>query len=61
MDFKHRVVRSICGKTGKVSYQSYFEAKASARAIKDSTTEDHGTPYRCEDCGQWHLGRPRAL
>ena len=48
---------SYCGKTGKQRYGTYFEAKANASAIKDQTAEDHGTPYRCDACGDWHLGR----
>lgn len=52
-----RMHSSYCGKTGKQRYASYFQAKANARAIKEQTTEDHGAPYRCEHCGEWHLGR----
>ena len=52
---------SYCGKTGKQRYISYFEAKANAAAIRDQTHEDHGTPYKCDHCGDWHLGRSRAL
>ena len=52
-----RMARSYCGKTNKQRYATYFEAKAAAQAIKDQTREDHGTPYRCEHCGDFHLGR----
>jgi predicted RNA-binding Zn-ribbon protein involved in translation (DUF1610 family) len=52
-----RMASSYCGKTGKQRYSSYFEAKANASAIRDQTAEDHGSPYRCEHCGDWHLGR----
>lgn len=55
-----RMASSYCGKTGKQRYETYFEAKANASAIKDQTDEDHGTPYRCESCGDWHLGRSQS-
>lgn len=55
---RERLGRFICTATGKRRYASYFEAKAVARAITDSTGEDHGHAYRCDDCDGWHLGRP---
>jgi len=48
---------SYCGRTGKQRYSTYFEARANAAAIREQTNEDHGTPYRCEYCRDWHLGR----
>jgi hypothetical protein len=49
--------RTLCSATGKMRYESYFEAKFAAAAIREETHEDHGTPYSCSDCGGWHLGR----
>jgi hypothetical protein len=53
--------RIICAKTGKRRYDSYFEAKHSAASIRHEVREEHGTPYRCEHCGGWHLGRSGPL
>ena len=50
-----RMGSSYCGKTGKQRYSTYFEARANARAIRDETHENHGTPYRCDHCGDWYL------
>ncbi|MGH2731163.1 MAG: hypothetical protein ACRDJI_11235 [Actinomycetota bacterium] len=49
--------RSICAKTGKKRYSSYFEAKQADASIRRDVGEDHGSPYACERCGGWHLGR----
>jgi hypothetical protein len=54
---KERFARTLCVKTGKHRYDSYWEARAAAQDIRNSLDEDHGRPYRCADCGGWHLGR----
>jgi hypothetical protein len=54
---KERFARSLCVRTGKRKYDSYWEARAAAQDIKNSLDEDHGRPYRCAECGGWHLGR----
>lgn len=53
--------RSICASTGKRRYATYFEAKAAAREIRDTMSEDHGDPYRCDECAGWHLGRSQDV
>lgn len=53
--------RSVCAATGKRRYASYFEAKAAAREIRDTMYEDHGNPYRCDECGGFHLGRSQPF
>ncbi len=52
-----RIGRSVCAKTGKVKHASYFAARNAAREVRDQTGQEHGRPYRCGDCGGWHLGR----
>jgi hypothetical protein len=56
---KERFSRTLCTKTGKQRYDSYWDARAAAQNIKDTLAEDHGRPYRCDGCGGWHLGRSR--
>lgn len=48
--------RSICARTGKKRYDSYFEARQARDAIKHQTGEEHGKPYSCSSCDGWHLG-----
>jgi predicted RNA-binding Zn-ribbon protein involved in translation (DUF1610 family) len=54
---RERIARSLCPKTGKNVYASYFEAREAAHQIRDTVGENHGSPYRCDACGRWHLGR----
>ena len=51
-----RIARTVCGPTGKRRYISYWEARQASLQIRRETDQDHGTPYRCEECGGWHLG-----
>jgi hypothetical protein len=53
--------RKMCPGTGKRRYDSYFAAKAASREIRDTMYEDHGNPYRCDDCDGWHLGRSQPF
>jgi hypothetical protein len=52
-----RMTRSLCTDTGKKKYRRYFEARAAADDIARTSRENHGRPYQCEHCGDWHLGR----
>ena len=54
-----RIARSRCPDTGKQRYTTYFEARDAAAEIRRSTGEDHGAPYRCDLCGDFHLGKQK--
>ena len=58
---KERFARTLCPTTGKQRYDSYWTARAAAQDIRTSVGEDHGRPYKCTDCGGWHLGRSRFV
>ena len=55
--FTSRVARSRCAATGKQRYLTYFEARDAAVEIERTTGENHGRPYRCDKCGDFHLGK----
>lgn len=54
---RERMGRTTCAPTGKKRYRGYWEARAAAGEIRHQTGDDHGKPYRCDECGGWHLGR----
>lgn len=51
------MARSVCTKTGKKRYPSYWQARAAANDIRHQSGEQHGTPYQCDHCRGWHLGK----
>jgi ribosomal protein L37AE/L43A len=49
-----------CDKTGKKSYARFGDAQAAARRTSMKNTrvnERKVEEYRCQHCGQWHVGR----
>jgi hypothetical protein len=49
----------MCTATGKRRYPSYSDARRAATEIRNEMDQDHGRPYRCDECGGWHLGRTK--
>lgn len=43
--------------TGKIIYDSRQAAVAFAKRSKAGAGEKGNRPYRCPECGWWHLGR----
>lgn len=61
--------RPPCHYSGKLSYASEREANASRVGISLSRKSRNGGPprqagplqsFKCRECGNWHLGRPRT-
>lgn len=47
--------RDFCPVSGKITHHS---PQAANRAAKNSSRMGKGvTPYRCDDCDGWHVGR----
>ena len=58
-----------CHYSGKLSYASEREANASRVGISLARKSRNGGPprqsgplqsFKCRECGNWHLGRPRT-
>jgi hypothetical protein len=55
---------TVC-ETGKVPHESYADAVEAAKKINATrASQDRGSlndqawqPYRCHECGMWHVGR----
>ena len=48
----HELVPKPCS---KVPYPSKAAAKRTARQLQSRQGRDPNAPYRCDECGQWHL------
>ena len=61
--------RPPCPRTGKLSYASRTDANAARTALTTSRRTRGGSKralgnldtFKCDVCGSWHLGRPRAV